>query len=276
MNQKNRIERAMAHCRKQGQGALLPYFTAGFPDMATTAALVARAARSGAAVIEVGIPYSDSIADGPVIQSSFHTAIEGGFKVEDAFATVAALRGSVEAGLIAMISYSIVYRFGVDRFMEACARVGFDGVLFPDIPVEEAAPSARAAGDHNLCYVGLVAPTTQADRQVEIIDQSSGFIYQVAVAGTTGERNGLSKTLEHEVSNLRRITRLPICVGFGVSSPEHVREVCGFADGAIVGSAIVRRIREGIDCGRAGEKIVDEVAGFVDSLVAACRTDPPN
>lgn len=262
----NRIARRLDANRRAGGGTLLPYLTAGFPDAATTAALVVEADRAGAGVVEIGFPYSDSIADGPVIQASFHYALANGHRVEDAFRLVAEVRSKVTCGLVAMVSYSIVSRIGLDGFMDRAAAVGFDGVILPDVPIEESPVTAAAAGRAGLCHVGLVAPSTSTQRRRAIAESSTGFIYQIAAAGTTGERSGLPPGLAEEVGRLRSVSGVPVCVGFGVRDADQVREVCRFADGAIVGSAIVRRIDEGIQRSADPDEIVSAVGGFLRSL----------
>ena len=262
----SRITERLAASRPNG--ALLPYFTNGFPDVAATAEFIRRADRLGVACVEVGIPYSDSIADGPVIQSSFHAALAGGHRLEHAFDMAAQLRPTVGCALIAMLSYSMVHRYGLNRFMVAAAQAGFDGVILPDVPVEEAAPTSKAARDARLAYIGLVAPTTNATRLHATVENSSGFVYQIATAGTTGERDSLAATLEKETAALRKLTTLPVCAGFGVSTADHVREVCRFADGAIVGSALVRRIQEGIDSGLDSAALADAVQHTLEELIS--------
>lgn len=264
-----RIQDRLRARHENGRGALLPYLTAGFPDCATTIELIRSADSMGCSVVEVGFPFSDSIADGSVIQSSFHATLAEGHRLADTFRIAETIRPSVECGLVAMVSHSIVHRMGIDGFMERAAAAGFDGVIVPDVPVEESEPVGGAARTAALDYIGLVAPTTTTQRKQAIAERSSGFLYQIAVAGTTGARQSLSTALPALVAELKRISSLPVCVGFGISSPEHVREVCGYADGAIVGSAVVRTIEEGIRSGLSGDSLVSEVTGFLAALLAA-------
>ncbi len=264
----NRIEQRFGDRAVAGTGALLPYFTSGFPDVATTAELIRRADALGVTAAEIGVPYSDSIADGPVIQESFNHALERGCTLEDTFRLASEVRPAVSCALVAMVSYTLVHRKGVDAFMDRAAGAGFDGVILPDVPVEESAPVSAAAHRAGLCYVGLVAPTTSWARREAIARVSSGFIYQIAVAGTTGERPTLPPSLPNETVRLRGISGLPVCVGFGISTAEQVRAVCSFADGAIVGSAIVRRIADGLKKGLEAEALVEPVSAFLAQLVA--------
>lgn len=265
--QNNRIAAQLAAAAERG-GALLPYFTAGFPDLDTSAELIRTAGALGAAVVEIGFPYSDSIADGPVIQGSFHDVLERGHRVEDSFALAARVRATVACGVAAMVSYSIVNRIGLHEFMRRAAAAGLDGVILPDLPIEESMEAADAAARAGLCHIGLVAPTTPPARREAIARASSGFIYQIAVSGTTGERADLPPELPGEVMALKRAGGLPVCVGFGVSSADHVRRICTFADGAIVGSAIVRRIAQAVARGENGPTIVEGVEMFLKELMS--------
>jgi tryptophan synthase alpha chain len=182
---------------------------------------------------------------------------------------IEAVRPSVGCAVTAMVSYSIVHRKGTGEFMSRAAAAGFDGVILPDVPVEESAPMREAAQRADLAYVGLVAPTTTARRRKAIASASSGFVYQIATAGTTGERGELSSSLADDVAELKGISGLPVCVGFGVSSAEQVGEVCGICDGAIVGSAIVRRALEAMADGLTGPALVDRVSEFLQNLADA-------
>lgn len=187
--------------------------------------------------------------------------------METVFELVSRLRDSVGCGLVAMVSYTLVFRYGLRAFMARAAAAGFDGVILPDVPVEESAPVCKAAAESDLCHIGLVAPTTTAARREAVVGSSSGFVYQIAVAGTTGERSAVADTLRPQVASLREITTLPICVGFGIASVEQVRAVCNVADGAIVGSAIVRRIADGVRQGMDEASLVAAVGGFMRELM---------
>ena len=263
----DRIKQRIESKKGRLGAALVPYFTAGYPDIETTIELTVRANALGVPVVEIGFPYSDSTADGPVIQASFYRALDHGHRLADAFNIAQRVRSEVDCALVAMVSYSIVHRLGLDTFMVQAAGAGFDGVILPDVPLEESGPTAEAAHRRGLCHIGLIAPTTSAARRESIARGSSGFIYHIAVAGTTGERADLPCDLPSQVASLRRVSGLPVCVGFGISRPGHVREVCGFADGAIVGSAIVRRITDAVDQGLGTGHIVESVSRFLSDLL---------
>jgi tryptophan synthase alpha chain len=269
MNSKNRLDTRLVELAGRGRAALVPYLTGAYPDLEVTCRLIRRFDQLGAAAVEIGFPFSDSIADGPVIQDSFHRALTGGCRVEELFEAVGRLRGQIEVPLIAMVSFSIVDRIGMERFVERAAEAGFDGLITPDVPVEEAQPIADAAGAAGLKNIMLVATSTPPQRCRQVAALCTGFVYQIAVAGITGERDGLARDLADYVRRLRKVTDLPICVGFGISSPDQVRQVAALADGVIVGSAIVRRITEAIDAGRSHDQIVDSVSAFVGELIAA-------
>ena len=275
MTMANRIEERLQSARNGGVCALLPYFTSGFPDLATTGKLIQAADSMGAAVVEIGVPYSDSIADGPVIQSSFNYALAHGHRVKNVFDVVRAVRPTIRAALAAMLSYSIVHRVGVDRFMAEAASAGFHGLILPDVPMEEADLLADAARSAGLCHIGLIAPTTSAARRERIARYTTGFLYQIAATGTTGERSALPTTLADEVTEVRRHTDIPICVGFGISTAEQVRAVGRIADGVIVGSAIIRRIDAAMSAGAGSNAIVATVTEFLAELKGGLAPSPP-
>lgn len=264
----NRIDRRLAAAK---HGALLPYLTGGYPDLDATAEWIRRFDAKGITGIEIGFPYSDSIADGPVIQDSFYRALAGGLKIDQLFEMVASVRSQVDVALIAMVSFSIVRRIGVEVFVRRAGDSGFDGLIIPDVPFEEADDVSTATATAGLCHVMLVAPTTSPQRAEEIARHSTGFVYQVAARGITGERDKLPDDLRTRVEHLRAVADKPVCVGFGISNAAHVRQVCEVADGAIVGSAIIRRITEALDANEKRESIVETIAEFVDELAQGIR-----
>jgi len=194
--------------------------------------------------VEIGFPFSDPIADGPTIQEAFVAALAKKLKVSDIFAAIRAVRGAVSIPLVAMVSYSIVYRHGVDAFLREAKEAGFDGVLMPDLPPPEAQAICAKVREAGLDTILLVAPTTAPARRREIAGLCSGFIYYLSLSGTTGERTSLPADLERNVHDLKQLTDKPVCVGFGISKAQHVRQLATVADGAIIGSGVVRRITE--------------------------------
>ena len=263
----NRIDALFTRLRREGRRALMPFITAGDPDLATTKALLTELVARGAHMVEIGIPYSDPIADGPVISASYHRALVKGVRLEDIFQTLGEARSSANlagAPLVTMVSYAIIHRTGAEHYIEQAVKAGVDGLIVPDLPVEESEALLRMATTAGLKLIQLVTPTTPRDRAVRIARATSGFLYYVSVAGITGERRALPPELAENVAWLRTQTPLPLCIGFGISSPEHVRALAPVADGLIVGSALVRRLNDA-----QGRSVVPEIGRFVAELASA-------
>ncbi|MGC4004729.1 MAG: tryptophan synthase subunit alpha [Pirellulales bacterium] len=263
------IDQLFARLKSQNQRALMPFVTAGDPDLATTAAVVEEIVRRGAHICEIGIPYSDPIADGPVIQASYTRALEKKVKLAEILKTVHGLAGKVAAPLVTMVSYAIIYRHGLEKYLDNAQAAGVAGAIVPDLPVEEAATFAPLCRKRDFSLIQLVTPTTPRERALRIAESSSGFLYYVSVTGITGERRELPPELRENVSWLRERTPLPICIGFGISEPEHVKALAPAADGLIVGSALVRRIHAGAQKTRA--ELLQDVGAYIDSLLAALK-----
>lgn len=252
---------------RQGRIGLVPFVPAGYPDLETTAALLPALSDAGASVIEVGIPYSDPIADGPTIQASYNEALtRNKIKVADVFRVVSSVRGRVSAPLVSMVSYSVPFRYGIERFIRDAKAAGFDGLILPDLPPPEAQRVCDAVRLGGLDTILLVAPTTTPQRRGEIARLSSGFVYYLSVSGITGERTELPSDLSDNVRQIKSLTDRPVCVGFGISKPEHVAKLNGVADGAIVGSAIVKRITQ--HAGEGPARIAKIVADYTREMLA--------
>jgi len=258
-----RIEAIFNDKRRRGERALMPFVVGGRPTLEATTALLPKLEQAGASVIEIGIPFSDPIADGPVIASAMHEALTAGVTVKSVLTAVAAARPHTEAGLVAMASVSLAQRAGIETFIGRCKEAGFDGFIFPDAPLEEARPLVEAAKAQGMTASLLVSPTTSPERAARIASMSTGFVYLLARAGITGETQEAPE-IAGRVKALREATDLPIACGFGISTPEHVRQVVAHADAAIVGSALVRRLEEadsaGEDAVAAGEAMCRELA----------------
>jgi tryptophan synthase alpha chain len=245
----NRIDALFAESRRLGKTVFAPFLTAGDPSLTMTPEIIGRlsasAERMGAPILfEIGFPYSDPIADGPAIQASYTRVLEHGVKRSEVFNAVAEARKRTNAPMLAMASYSLIYRAGLAAWLDAAKEAGLDGVVPPDLPMEEASELLKLATDRDLRVVRLIAPTTPKPRAELLAKQATGFIYAVAVTGITGERESLPAELEDRVKWLRTMSSTPVCVGFGVSRPEHVAALKGVADGVIVGSALVKRLPE--------------------------------
>jgi tryptophan synthase alpha chain len=245
-----RIPDIFADLRSRNQRALMPFVCGGHPAPGATAEVLPRLQAAGASIIEVGIPFSDPIADGPVIAAAMHSALQKGSTPRSVLDEVAAVRGSLSVGLVAMVSVSIVQRMGGPRAFVADAKAaGFDGFIFPDAPFEESRDYLEAANAQGLTASLMVAPTTSPQRLVPIVKACTGFIYLLSRTGITGERQDAPE-IESRVKLIRQHTDLPIACGFGIGTAQHVRAVVRHADAAIVGSALVRRIDEAATQGR--------------------------
>jgi tryptophan synthase alpha chain len=261
------IDDLFAKLRRDKRKALMPFVTAGDPDLDFTAAVLREFVGRGCHVCEVGIPYSDPIADGPVIQASYTRALAHNIKLAEILTALGDVTPKLSAPIVTMVSYAIVYRHGLEQYVADVSERGVAGLIVPDLPVEESAVLAKICAGSNLSLIQLVTPTTPRERAVRIAATSTGFLYYVSVAGITGERTELPAELVDNVGWLRTQTDLPICIGFGISRPEHVKLLAPVADGLIVGSAIVRRIAQADQ--RPRQDVLKEVGDFVAQLLAA-------
>lgn len=261
------IDQLFGKLRAEGRKALMPFVTAADPDLEFTAAVLAELVARGSHLCEVGIPYSDPIADGPVIQASYTRALAKKVKLAAIFETLRGVTPKLAAPVVVMVSYAIVYRHGPQQYVTDAKAAGVAGLIVPDLPVEESAALAELCAAADLSLIQLVTPTTPRDRALRITESSTGFLYYVSVVGITGERRELPAELLDNVSWLREQTALPICIGFGISRPEHVRQLAPVADGLIVGSAIVRRIAD--SAARPRDEVLQEVGDYVQTLLDA-------
>jgi tryptophan synthase alpha chain len=263
----NKIEALFARLRSSGKKALMPFLTAGDPDLEFTAAVIGELVRRGCHLCELGIPYSDPVADGPVIQASYNRALGRNLRVAQIFQMLDGLLPGLAAPLVTMVSYSIIYRQGLDAYVSRACQASVSGLIVPDLPVEEAGSLAAACRRNELSLIQLITPTTGHERAKRIAEQTTGFIYYVSVTGITGERTELPPDIADNVAWLRGQTPLPICIGFGISRPEHVRLLAPVADGLIVGSALVRRMAEAET--RARAEVLAGIGQYVAELLAA-------
>jgi len=261
------IDRLFERLRADRRKALMPFVTAGDPDLDFTEQLLRRLARRGASLFEVGLPYSDPIADGPVIQASYTRALDRGVRLAEILEMLGRVTSEIESPVVTMGSYAILHRHGPRAFVAEAKAAGVSGAIVPDLPVEESDELAAICRREDFSLIQLVTPTTPRERARRIAERTTGFIYYVSVTGITGERSELPPALADQVAWLRQQTELPICIGFGISRPEHVRALAPVADGLIVGSAIVRRVAEATQ--RPREEVLDEIERYVGELLAA-------
>lgn len=235
------LDAVFANLKATGKRAFIPFLTAGDPNLEATPRLASALISSGANVLEIGFPYSDPIADGPVIQASYTRALAGKLTLDGVFQAASLIHERHPmTPLVAMTSYSLVYRRTPPQFLERAKAAGFSGLIVPDLPLEESSSLKVEAESRGLKLVQLVTPTTPPERAERIVAASGGFVYCVSVTGITGERADIPAALAERLAWLRSKTSLPLCVGFGVSTPEQVRRLRDHADGVIVGSALVR------------------------------------
>lgn len=295
------IDTLFHQLRSSGRKALMPFLTAGDPDLDFTAAVIRRLADRGCSLVELGIPYSDSVADGPVIQASYTRSLNHKIKLAEILAMIGRLTGKrgqapfppssvgeevgfsgggkgasplfpaspLSTPIITMVSYSIVFRHGLEKYVADAKQVGVAGAIVPDLPVEEAGALADICRREDFSLIQLITPTTPRDRAIRIAERTTGFIYYVSVTGITGERTALPPEIIENVGWLRKQTPLPICIGFGISRPEHIRMLAPVADGLIVGSAIVRKIAEAAVKPR--DQVLNDIGDYAAELLAALQ-----
>ena len=264
----SRIGETFRRLRRDGRRGFIPFITAGDPDLGTTRALIVELARAGSTLIELGVPFSDPVADGPVIQRASERALRRhAIGVGDALEVVADARHETDVAVVLFSYYNPLMQFGVERLASEARRAGLDAVLVTDLVPEEAAEFGAALSRNELDQIFLVAPTSGDARLQMVSAQATGFIYAVSRAGVTGARTDLSAEAERLVERVRRLSDLPVAVGFGVSSREHVAEVWRYADAAVVGSAIVSEIERHAD----SADLVSHIGAFTRSLIPANR-----
>jgi tryptophan synthase alpha chain len=266
----SRISQTFERLQKLHERALIPYVTAGDPNLEMTQRLVREMVRCGGDIIEIGVPFSDPLADGPIIQRASQRALQGGTTVRSILQTVSELRRDVDVPLILLTYYNPVFRYGEEAFVADALEAGVDGIIVPDLPPEEAQPLIDLTADTPLDMIFLAAPTSTSARLALISEASRGFIYYVSRLGTTGVRDQLADDLRLMLEQLRAATSKPIAVGFGVSTPEHVRLVAELADGVVVASAILKLLEDLEDQADRLEHVGD----FVAALKAATRVLP--
>jgi tryptophan synthase alpha chain len=257
-----RIEKKFAQLKAEGRKAFIPYITTGDPSIETTLELVLALEKAGADLIELGVPFSDPIADGPVIQRATERALHNGVTLKKVLDVGKSIRGKSEIPLVLFSYYNPLLNHGLEKLAKDAANAGFDGVLASDLTLEESEIFNRTMRAARLNTIFLVAPTSSPQRMKAIAQASNGFLYAVSRTGVTGERQELAADLRDFLRTLRSYTSSPIAVGFGISRPEHLQAVWQEADGAIVGSSIVKKVEEYI----GNPKLVGEVGAFAGWL----------
>lgn len=258
----NRIDQKFIQLKNQDKKALIAFITAGYPDLSTTARLVIALEKNGVDIIELGVPFSDPLADGPMIQEASRHSLSQGTNLINILDLVKQLRKHVNLPICLMTYYNPVFCFGEKSFVDKAKACGVDGVIIPDLPYEEAREFSRYANQKGLVNICFISPTSSAARIKAILKVARGFIYYVSLTGVTGSRKSLDADLKTKLAAVKKLTTKPVCVGFGISSARQVRQVCKISDGVIIGSAIVAKIKENI----GNRNLVHRVSNFVGRL----------
>ncbi|MCX7918534.1 MAG: tryptophan synthase subunit alpha [bacterium] len=264
----SRIQHKFEITKQENRAALIAYITAGDPDLGTTEKLVLALAESGADIIELGIPFSDPIADGPTIQKASQRALARGTQLRNVIALVKELRNQTQIPLVFMSYYNPILQYGIEKFAQDGVNAGLDGVIVPDLPPEEANELIQASRKTGLDTIFLLAPTSTPARIKLVAKSSSGFVYYVSLTGVTGVRKQVATDIAASIRKIKRLTDKPVAVGFGISNPAQVRQIVNWgADGVIVGSAIVNLIEQNI----GKQDLVHQVAKFVKRLAQGTK-----
>ena len=263
----SKLDRTFAQLRQQGEKALITYIMAGDPSLQETEQLVVELEQAGADIIELGVPFSDPIADGPVIQQAAERSLHSGTSLQKIIFMVTRLRVRTQIPLVLMAYYNSIHAFGPERFCQEAAEAGVDGLIIPDMPPDEAGPLKGPAAAAGLPLIFLLAPTSTTERLTFVAQQSQGFVYYVSLTGITGAKLVNLADVGKNVEKIRKVTSVPVAVGFGVATPDDAAKVAAIADGVIVGSAIVKQIA----AHRQKPEMVKHVAEFVRSLKTAMR-----
>lgn len=252
---KNRIDLKFEELREKNKKAMIAFVTSGYPDVKTSKDLVIQIASKGADIIELGIPYSDPIADGAVIQAASSKVLKDGLKIKNIMKMVIEIREKTEIPLVYMVYFGCVYKYGVEKFMKDSKMAGIDGIIIPDLPLEERSSIVKIADEYGIYIIPLVAPTSE-DRIKGIVEDAKGFIYCVSTNGVTGVRNSIVTDIESYTKLVSKFTDVPKCIGFGISNAEMASKIKNYCDGVIIGSAIMKIIEN-------EENALEKVGEFV-------------
>jgi len=263
----NRIEKKFEELKKNRKKAFIVYITAGDPDLKTTYKIITELEKNGVDIIELGIPFSDPLADGPTIQAASERALSRGVNIASILKLVRSVRPRVRTPFVFMTYYNPVFQYGLERFINDSKKAGIDGVIIPDLPTEESGDIVKHARKVDFSVIFLAAPTSTNARLKEISRKSQGFIYYVSLTGVTGARKALSQDIFNNVKRLKQMTKKPVCVGFGVSNPAQAKKIALVADGVISGSALIKIIENNI----GKNDLVKKVGQFAHSLSKAIK-----
>ena len=269
----SRISTRFAALKTANKKAFIPFITAGDPDLTTFAEILAGLPNAGCDLIEIGMPFSDPVADGPAIERANLRAFAAGIKLHKILTLVGEFRQKDRETPIILMGYANpIYAYGIEKFTKDAQRAGVDGLIIADLPPEEDHELRSAAQKHGIDIVRLTTPTTDEKRLARILDGASGFLYYVSVTGVTGNKQASANPVQNAVNNIRPHTALPVTVGFGISTPEQVQAIAACADGVVVGSAIVNRITSNLDAQNTAKAgLVNDVLGFVETLANAAH-----
>ncbi len=257
----SRIAKTFQQLKNEGRGACIPYLTIGYPELDSTVPLALALFEAGADMLELGVPFSDPLADGPTIQHASHIALENGVTRQKGFEVARAIRAQTDKPLLFMGYYNPIFAYGPERYLKECAEAGIDGLIVPDLALEEAAELLGMCQKYEIDLIQFVAPTSTAERIQKVAELATGFIYCVSIAGVTGARSALPDYLPEYIKRVRQYTATPLVIGFGISSHTHFAQATALADGAICASALLDAIGKA-----APDKVVDTAFNFLREL----------
>jgi len=260
----NRIDKKFLELKTKNKKALIVYLTVGFPNVLMTEKLVLALAEAGVDIFELGVPFSDPLADGPIIQEASAYALKRGVDLRLVFSLLQRLRSKIANPLLLMGYYNQIFQFGINHFASVANKRGLDGLIIPDLPIDESGQLDRALSKNKIYLINFIAPTTEQKRIKTIVKKSQGFIYYVSLTGTTGPRIKLPVDIKEKVNSIKKITNISICVGFGISTKQQFRYISSFSDGVIIGSALISKIKENI----GNKNLVSIASRFIKNLIS--------
>lgn len=261
----NRIDKEFTELKTKKKKAFIVYLTVGYPDIVTTEKLVLELSKIGVDIFELGVPFSDPLADGPIIQESSSFALKHKINLNSVFSLAKRLRNKIDNPVLMMGYFNPIITYGLERFCQSAKLSGLEGIIVPDLPLEESRELRTQLNRHKLYLIDFIAPTTDLSRIRKISQVCKGFIYYVSLTGVTGARESLAKGVLARLTYLKRFIKIPICVGFGISKRQQLRAITSCSDGAIIGSAIIKQIKDNL----GSKDLVNRVVDFVKSLITS-------